>query len=465
MEIVKKNLISIICGVVALLALVAVFVYPLPGMQQELQTQVSARQSVAGSISQLASAKAQMPRTDKEQEPVTVDRFPTRAVISAGEEAIKKLQSEAETIYKRAVAMNQKRLIHPEILPNPQRASLGNIRTVYRTLMNTQNRPWSQADGWIGKNGALGQTAEGRPITLGGTMIPSEQELAAARQRRESEIRATRLQIGPGGQAANAELVNQEVQRALATLTQEVRDQRARQGKVYVLPDAFSPVLALEGGPGGGNITDPATIAITAYNAQLNYWVHEEFLLGVVQANNRSTVDPNRPASNVLDAPIKRIVKLDIPTSLVPAPPGGGGGFAGANGMTGMTGPAEVPVDPTAPITPVNTYPSGRSSNAMYEVVRFTARLHVDATQLPQTLIDLQRGRFLNVTNVQSLTPVDSLEQLAAGFVYGDGPVVEVVLECEALFLRQWLVPLMPAPVKAAIAAAAAQPTDSGGGF
>lgn len=455
MEIVKKNLISIICGVVALLALVAVFVYPLPGMQEDLQKEVSARQAVASSIASLSSATAQMPRTDKEQEPVTIQRFPTRAVIAAGDEAIKRLQDEAQKIYENAVTMNRKALLWQNFLPQPSTSDLSRARPRYRDLMNLNNRPWSQADGWIGKNAPLARTQDGREINVAGTMIPAEQELATARQRRESEIRASRTQFGPGGQPANAELVNQEVQRALATLTQEVRDQRARQGQVYILPDAFSPVVA---------VMQPQPVEsanwVNAYNAQVNLWVHEEFLLGVVQANNRSTLDPARRANNVLDAPIKRILKLDIPTAIAPVPQGGtpAPGFGGAGAPT-----VELPVNPTEPITPVNLYASGRASNSMYEVVRFTARLHVDAAHLPQTLIDLQRSRFLNVTNVKSITPVDSLEQLAAGFVYGQAPVVEVLLECEVLFLRQWLVPFMPPPVKAAIAAVG-QPVDGGFG-
>src|SRR5947199_363716 len=51
MEIVKKNLVSIICGVVALLALVAVFVWPLDGYYQTLQEKAKKRAEVQGKVS------------------------------------------------------------------------------------------------------------------------------------------------------------------------------------------------------------------------------------------------------------------------------------------------------------------------------------------------------------------------------------------------------------------------------
>ena len=59
-------------------------------------------------------------------------------------------------------------------------------------------------------------------------------------------------------------------------------------------------------------------------------------------------------------------------------------------------------------------------------------------------------------------TSVDSAERLGEGLVYGDAPVANLQLECEALFMRSWTVPLMPPAVKQSLGITEQAPTAPG---
>ena len=108
-----------------------------------------------------------------------------------------------------------------------------------------------------------------------------------------------------------------------------------------------------------------------------------------------------------------------------------------------------------------NVSPTGRLSNPLFDVVRFTIRLNVEAARLPAIIESFSRGRFISVVNVQSVSVEDSVIRAAQGYIYGNQPVVQVSLDCEALFLREWLVKVMPDAVQITIglkAAAGAMP-------
>lgn len=447
MEIVKKNLVSIICGVVALLAVVAVFVYPLSGWFGKLDQEVQARKGVHGSITTLLGTTTQLPRLDEDAEPVTLDRFPTRSVIAAGKEAIENLKAQSETLYRRAVMLNTRPLLLPGLLPNPNRAVLINFRQRYIDVMwlDSDRRPFAQAASWIGKAGSLGKNAQGQDIILEGTMPPTEQEISQARANKESELRARLTRYNAQGQVENADEVTVAVASAVATLARDLRDVRAKSGKVYIEANALTPITT---------IRDNTPNDVTTFDAQVNLWVHQAFLAGVARANAKAT--------SVLDAPVKHVLRVEVPLQFVPTPQSGGG--PGMPGAPSAEAAADVPIDPTTELPKSPAFPTQRTNNPMYDPVRFRARIRVDAGQLAAVLRDLQRDQFLTVTNVASITSVDSTAQLGYGFNYGPVAVIEVDLELEMLFLRQWLVRLMPPPVKAALLNAGQSP-DGGGGF
>src|SRR4051812_33050911 len=98
MEIVKKNILSIICGVVALLALVA-SVWPLGGMKDTLNTELTARTAVYSSLQSLKGKTRHAPVVNPDNpESETLSRFPNDDLIKEGETIQLQFQTESKKI-------------------------------------------------------------------------------------------------------------------------------------------------------------------------------------------------------------------------------------------------------------------------------------------------------------------------------------------------------------------------------
>jgi hypothetical protein len=124
--------------------------------------------------------------------------------------------------------------------------------------------------------------------------------------------------------------------------------------------------------------------------------------------------------------------------------------YTGAILNTGAAPAAPVPVDNDAsqPLTKNLTFsPTGRISNPMYDVVQFTLVIRVDASQIPNFIQTLGQDRLIDVYNINQVS-VDSIDAKSQGYIYGPLPVVQLTLNCEALFMRQWTYPLMPDAIR-----------------
>src|SRR3954462_12837352 len=109
MDIVKKNLVSIVCGVLALVALVAVFVWPLNGYYDTLHSKVAARAAVYSKVDGLMNKPRSLPVLDlSHPEPLKLTKFPSRDVIRVGEAAQQGVKTESERVYDFAWNLNLK---------------------------------------------------------------------------------------------------------------------------------------------------------------------------------------------------------------------------------------------------------------------------------------------------------------------------------------------------------------------
>jgi hypothetical protein len=131
MDIVKKNLVSIICGVVALVALVAVFVWPLNGYYDTLHSKVSARAAVYSKVDTLMNKSRNLPVLDlTHPEPLKLTKFPSRDVIRIGESAQQGVKTQSERVYDFAWNLNLRGhgLNVPGSLPSPSPVTAINFR-------------------------------------------------------------------------------------------------------------------------------------------------------------------------------------------------------------------------------------------------------------------------------------------------------------------------------------------------
>ena len=88
MEVVKRNMYSILCGIVAIIAVVLVF-YPLGGGFESLQGKLNESASDCSSINSLLGKEHTAPDVDiNNAEQRKLGKFPTPKVIQAGEAAV-----------------------------------------------------------------------------------------------------------------------------------------------------------------------------------------------------------------------------------------------------------------------------------------------------------------------------------------------------------------------------------------
>jgi hypothetical protein len=198
------------------------------------------------------------------------------------------------------------------------------------------------------------------------------------------------------------------------------------------------------------------------YEWQWNYWVAEDVLMAVRGAQGE--------AARVVDAPVKRVLALNVLTPVAaagsaggssPSPAGGGsfsmGGFGGdmqRGGGGSSEGEAAAPTAGGQPIDPIVEAPldyaasfTGRKSNSLYDVR--LVELKVITTPQGLTLLTdaLAKQNFMTVLDV-SLAPADAHAAAAAGFIYGSSPVSEATLTIETVWLREWTSLKMPSAMK-----------------
>jgi hypothetical protein len=203
------------------------------------------------------------------------------------------------------------------------------------------------------------------------------------------------------------------------------------------------------------------------YNWQWQYWVISDVL--------NALADANREATNVLQAPVKRVLYLDISGFPAAAASSGqaAGGFAGsaaggtrgfgggggnANAGSNRSGPDEETASPTGQApnpkvpTPLDYTVSftGRKTNPLYDVVQIDLGLVVSATELPLVLDALARENFMTVLDVR-LQPADQYNDLKLGYRYGGGAASFVHITLESIWLREWTMEFMPDETKIAL--------------
>jgi hypothetical protein len=181
---------------------------------------------------------------------------------------------------------------------------------------------------------------------------------------------------------------------------------------------------------------------------QMQFWVQSDVVkaIGAANASARNI--------GVTKSVVKRIERLTVDTSL----------------STGLTDPFGQPLAGQPGATPAPTgAPSadgapdfaysitGRRSNPLYDV-RYATLTGVVATKdLPKLLDAIAKTNLMTVTGV-TVSRVDPVAELQAGYYYGDDHVSRVVMTIETIWLRDWTRRWMPANVKTTLGV-----TDPGG--
>jgi hypothetical protein len=408
LAIIKKNLLSIICAFVALLAMIAL-AYPLGGMREHFRGELASRTTLYTSAKTLLVAKRYLPIVDPDQkDPIPLLAFPNTPVIDKARAARETVQTQSNQMMEKALALNQAghfMLVAPDLLPNP-----GDRWSKFRDAYRKEVR-------------------EGLPGRLGAVMPPNQETI----NKRLLEMHKAMVEdqvITIGGAEANRAQLQAEYDEAALKLPDQLRQESATQKKLYMDPNTALSINQIM----TNDLTMPTPVNI--WYAQLSLWIEQDVADSIVAANS---IAPN---SNILNDAVKRIVEIKIPDGASAYVQSGAapGGAAAA--------PAAAPGDDSASdVRDFSKSPTGHVCNDLYDVVSFSMILEVDQRQIPAIVHDLQSNKLMAVLTV-NISGIDPVEADAQGFIYGTAPVVRLSMDCEALFMRKWTVPLMPDEVK-----------------
>ena len=435
MEVVKRNIYSIICGVFAIIAVVLVF-YPLGGWFEDLQAKLNESGTDYTTARSLLSKEHTAPSVDIENaEQRKMDRFPTPKVIQAGEAAVTKVQDQSLALLAEAMKMNQKDPLVPTALPVQRNGAAfsdfkieyyGRLRDFVRRL-NAINAP---------------------------TQEDVERRIEAFRRENQQTV---------GGDFGRGDF-EADMQMREMTIPDEMAKERAERGSIYVSADV--------GGTGAGGLSGdtPELSGLRSFDvhhpgiptpsqqghptivdvwaAQLGLWVQHDIVDAIVATNGTNP--------GIANSVVKRLIEIKVPKEYVTKL----GRVALTDSTTGASrydpnaapaadgsAPVEAVEDPSKPPKDPKQSATGRISNPLYDVVHFTVTVDADATRFREFMAKLVSNRHITILAVD-LEGVDRDTEFQALYLYGDKPVVRVRLTCEALMFRKWTLPLMPEPVK-----------------
>lgn len=386
-----------------------------------------------------------------------------------------KMTREYEQVIGPILAHNKQghNLLVPGVLPTTDASHLRHeARTAYRKAFEDMMEPYEESQPDAARLNAIS------PL--------NPAELQFELQRVEEGYRP----LGLGATGANAGGLTEADRKALdeqkSQRAQEMLVERARQAHIYADTSIQSPGFPFQ--VGAWSLATGLPTLKQIWEGHQELWVQQDIVRAIGVANN---VD--QPDNSVIDSPVKRLISITvIPGNVGTTTMGGmgkagedkaaasggagmyGGGYgaggfgeggygamqgAGAYGDPGMSGmPGAGGAAPVAsagsPDQALNvnfhTGPSGRVSNAIYDVIHARVVMVVDYQKLPQLFNAISEVNFMTVLDCQ-IQDVDEYAALLEGYVYGSGDAVRVDMLIETIWLRDWTVPLMPAEVKQAM--------------
>ncbi len=419
MDLIKKNILSVVSGVLAILSMI-VIVFPFSGMYDTLLANVKASWATNAKIQSLLTQQRTWPSlSSKEEDKLPLEHFPTPLTISKGEAMTKDWRNKAEAFRQLAIDLQTKSLkpLVPGALPNGGGPAIG------RHFIDAYQRKFG-----IYVNPTTGVRDESQSLfsqILLSKVPPTDTDVKAEQERVAAELRASRT-IWREGKVQNQPEVDLLVAQSQATVADKMRHDRAVQGLIYA-----DPVTVFEINSKIATNQNPSPNDM--FQAQVSLWVQEELCRAIRETNEKFKADNK----GILNSPIKRLISIKVLPKFVPVPAG----------TPGTTEPPTVPDHTTTKVTPAfTTNPLGHVSNDFYDVIRFDMVVVVEGAALPEVLTGLARNRYISFRKV-NIQSVDSSVDMASGYLYGPAPVIHLTLEGQYLLLRPFLKDLMPTDI------------------
>jgi hypothetical protein len=491
MDIIKKNVLAVVCAGVAVLAIVGTFLVP----KFFDFSNVNASEKTYTELEKLKQAKFNKPSVTEhstEAEPLG-QAFPSEGTIKEGVAAVEKLKAQVNSTVAKIEGLNKKKPLVMNALPNGRGQQLGSFRDAYYA------------------------TIAGFRAQLNAGLAPTPNDEKDAHDAKEKELIGNAGGNGPQGIPPGRQ---QQIQKELADfdlhVSENLKRDYAERYTMYLASD-----LEMRPDPSGQRISNTNTgvysfdyhpgiplpdarefpSLVDVWAAQLGIWIQEDVVEAIRKTNEKPTPSTQPSTTgrvNVRQAVIKRLVRINIPKEYLiqssTANPNASGQYTlpivesvknqsqapppGANGMPSeasstTTTDAGTAGAGTGATKAVNVSMTGRVSNATFDVMHFSVVVDIDSRYVETFVANLSNDRFLTVLKAD-MKGVDLERAWQRGYDYGNSPVVTLQLQCEAIFLRDWTVggkdpsnpsaPRRPALMPASVQALLGVPKDAPAG-
>ena len=461
----KANPISVAAAAVAVLA-VAAFVYVMLSAGSFTE-QLSDRTARFSELSRLRSQSVEVPPEEADGRPEVIRPIAiSQEVIDRMSTIYRRMTEEFTLVFERAQGINRpdRPMIVEDLFPNPNRT-----RDLPFTAREAYRRQFTAMLGAFVPGGNETRLNAGSP--------PEAQTIGAALAELEREFR--RQYIGLTDAAEGGSLTEDQ----LEDLREEKREllidmirQRAQDIHIYAETDPESAAFPFVRNQELLTITGAPSPSLL-WEAQLELWIMQDIVDAIAELN-----EVDNPDASVAISPVKRLLALEVLPGYVGVHTKGA--IAGGTLTTGGR-EAAAPMrfedfgtprdrdrerdEPESPREAEGVYerpsftppdnpdrrlpaafaytPSGRISNALYDVRHARLDVVVDFRRLPDVINAISHNNFMTVLQLE-LTDIDEFDALREGYFYGSGDCVRAEMVIETIWLRSWTTPLMPASVR-----------------
>ena len=463
MNFIKANIIPIVCAVVVLLAIVALF-YPIGRNAAQLKKKMREALAKVVTAQSLTANTVHIPGEPVFNGPIVP------AVIKAKRAVQQYLASQVRDIEKLYAVLNARgRVVY--VTQNRVVPLLGNHRLDGDILPHIPRNLVIRGDfrrAYLGLFAPRGVNDYSWLTQLDAGSPPSRQVIDREVHKRLRAIEASLPQTGNSG---NNTGVAESQQRSLVRqITQKLVYDTAAHCRIYADQSSFQIRSGLESGQSLPHST-------VVYQGVVDSWLQQD----IVNAIN----ELNAGSPDVAASPVKRLIHISIgadAAAMLNAPGGNGhavavkdsGLFLSANHSTtsstvspafgppgGMPpafmlpnhqGPMQPPygmmpnmgISPSSQVAGPQTPVTHLTSNKKFQVTMVAVSVDIVPSDLNAFINAIYRQNIgYTVLNV-SLRTVDPIEALTEGYVFGKTPVVRANILLQVIFLSSWNKKIMP---------------------
>ncbi|QDU33402.1 hypothetical protein KS4_14480 [Poriferisphaera corsica] len=373
-----------------------------------------------------------------------------------------KINDSYDSLYQETVARSKENheLLIPEIFDPKMKDNRDlpfKFRTKYKQAFIDLLAPFDPAIGIPQLNAGLPPSANDQAMAI--------------KEAQENYIASVEVARGTGGAGTLTSEDQEKIVAAQRERLLEMLQNQALNINVYASTNFNSPLFPFQIGSWALDTSGRSPEPFELYEGQMELWIQQDIASAIAKANGIYQMDTQGnflrdsqgnlmldDNNSVLNAPFKNLKVVEIVSGYVGIQSRGGitgdsnkRSNAGGRGQTprrsviAYSPPAEMMDDNPDQKIKENFYisPTGRASNAVYDVRHVRIVADVDYQELPEIFDAFNKVNFMTVVDCQ-ISQIDEYELLAQGYMYGSSDCVQIEMVVESVWLRELTREYMP---------------------